>query len=167
VDCRNCHSTQSSLQFACAQCQQRLYANMEEDELAKIAAMVERMEALLDGWVSPQGTSGSPYEPMDKAWATYRSLKSHHYLPGMPAYLDRTLEILLPVKLHLMKRTVRANWIFLGVMLLFPLVTAITGMGATVTGLLALPAVAWTFVVVKALKDLKRTQQRITQPTAS
>ena len=122
------------------------------------------METVLADLESPKKQDkGSPYEPMDKAWAIYRKLRSYSYLPGMPEYLDRVLEVLLPIKLQLMKRTVKANWIFLAMLSVFPLVTLIFRMNGIVIGLLALPAIVWFLVTMKAANDLKRTQQRLTQ----
>ena len=136
---------------------------MESDELKDITGKVAEMEDLLVALESPKTGKGNPYEPMDRAWAIYRKLRSYSYLPGMPDYLDRILEVLLPIKLHLMKRTVKANWIFLAMLLVFPLVTLIFRMNGIVIGLLVLPALIWFLVTMKAANDLKRTKERLGQ----
>lgn len=167
VHCANCHATQDSLRFACSQCNHRLYANMEADEMKAICDQVEAMEQSLDGIEGTTKQKAKPYEGMDQAWVTYRALRQFHYLPGMTAYLDRILEVLLPIKLRLMQRTVKANWIFMGVMVTFPLVTLIFGLHPMVTGLLALPAVVWLLVTFKAIGDLRKTKAKLDQITTS
>jgi hypothetical protein len=163
VDCANCHATQDSLQFSCSQCRKPLYANMEEGEMKTIAEQVASMEAALADIEAPKQDKGNPYAPVDQAWASYKALKGYTYLPGMTPYLDRVLEVLLPIKLRLLQRTMKANWIFLAVLLAFPLVTALFGMHFSITGLLLLPAVAWTWIALKATQDMRRTRARITQ----
>jgi hypothetical protein len=163
VDCANCHATQDSLQFACNQCRKPLYANMEADEMSAIAEHVASMELALTQIESPIQDKSKPYAAVDEAWATYKGLGKYAYLPGMKAYLDRVLEVLLPIKLRLLQRTAKANWIFLAVLLAFPMVTALFRMPFSISGLLLLPAVAWTWIAFKASQDVKRTRLRIAQ----
>jgi hypothetical protein len=96
VDCASCHATQDSLRYACAQCKQRLYTNVEQDELEGVVANVAEMEAILSELEKPSPQKGNPYDPVDKAWTVYRGLRRFQFLPGMPAYLDGVLEALLP-----------------------------------------------------------------------
>lgn len=166
VDCGHCHATQNSLLFACGHCKQRLYTNMEADELGAIGSKVDGMEMLLEAVEHPASRKGSPYQPLDQAWETYRALRTHAYLPGMTAYLDSVLAVLLPIKLRLLQRTVKANWVFFGVLVAFPLVAGVFGMGLMMVGLLALPAVAWMWVAFKAVGDLKKAKSRLAQITA-
>jgi hypothetical protein len=165
VHCPNCHASQDSLSFACVQCGKRLYSNMEADELQGVTDKVKVMEGLLDQMENPG--KGNPYAPMDKAWETYRGLRSFTYLPGMPYYLDRVMEVLLPLKMRLLQRTVKANWVFLVVLGAFPLVTLAFGMHAMVTGFLALPALAWLLVTLRAARDLQKTKARLAQISPS
>lgn len=167
VDCMNCHSTQDSLRYACAQCRQKLYTNMDQEELDGIVEKVNEMEGILTEIEQPGPRKGNPYTPVDKAWAVYRALRGFHYLPGMPAYLDQVLEMLLPFKLSLLRRTVKANWMFLGILAAFPIVSLLMGVHLMVIGLLAMPALVWLIVALKAANDLKKTKIRLAQFTAS
>ena len=166
VDCGSCHATQDSLRFACAQCKQRLYTNVDEAELDLVVANVAQMEAILVELEQPGPRKGNPYEPVDKAWEFYRALRKFHFLPGMPAYLDNVLEALLPFKLKLLQRTVKANWMFLIVLVEFPIVAALFKMPLMIVGLLALPAVVWLMVALKAGNDLKKTKLKMDQISA-
>lgn len=163
VGCGTCHATQDALRYACVQCGSRLYANMEEAEMQDIAQKVGAMEAALTMIEAPTPAKGNPYNPIDKAWECYQALKGYTYLPGMIAYLDRVLEVLLPIKVRLMERTLKANWMFLGVMGLFPLVTLLFRMHWTIAVLLLFPAIMWLLVTLKAKRDLERTRDRLTK----
>jgi hypothetical protein len=167
VDCVNCHATQDSLRLHCGQCHKPLYTNIDASEMEVVTGKVAAMEEALDRLGAPVPEKGSPYDPADRAWATYKSLRTYHYLPGMADYLNLVLEVLLPLKVHLLMRTVRANWIFLAVMLAFPLVTALFRMHFSITVLLLLPAAVWALVALKATKDLNRTRERLAQITKS
>jgi hypothetical protein len=165
VDCINCHSTQDALHYTCSQCRNRLYTNMEEAEMQSISAKVDAMEQTLIDLDLPPAKKGNPFEPVDKAWLAYKELRTYAYIPGMTAYLDRVLEALLPIKIALLQRNMKANWMFLALLVGFPLVTLAFGMNWTVTVLLLLPAAVWLFVTYKAVKDLKRTRDRLAQIT--
>ncbi|MFN8397417.1 MAG: hypothetical protein U0176_22530 [Bacteroidia bacterium] len=168
VHCANCHATVDSLLYTCPQCRNRLYTNMEEGELQlieeKVAEMEEHLVALEGPPPSKQKPGESnPYQPLDQAWAVYRSLRTHSYLPGMTAYLDRVLEALLPFKLRLQERTLRANWVFLIILVAFPVLTLAIGMKPMIVGLLALPAIVWAIVTFRAARDLRLTKARLAQ----
>jgi hypothetical protein len=167
VDCGSCHATQDSLRYACAQCKQRLYTNVEQDELEGVVANVAEMEAILSELEKPSPQKGNPYDPVDKAWSVYRGLRRFQFLPGMPAYLDGVLEALLPFKVKLLQRTVKANWMFLVVLVIFPIVAALFGLPMMIVGLLALPPFGWLWVALKAGNDLKKTKAKLTQILAS
>ena len=128
-----------------------------------IAEQVAAMELALAEIDAPLQDKGNPYAPVDRAWASYKDLKGLTYIPGMIQYLDRVLEVLLPIKLRLLQRTVKANWIFLTVLLAFPLVTLLFGMHFSITTMLFLPAIAWTWITYKARQDMQRTRARIAQ----
>jgi hypothetical protein len=163
VDCVNCHSTQDALRFACSACQQRLYTNMEEAELQAVGAQVAAMEQALAQVEAPQPAKGSPYAPIDSAWAAYKALRGYTYIPGMVHYLDRVLEVLLPIKVRLLERTLKANWVFLVVLVAFPLVTLVFRMHWTMPIMLLLPAIVWLLVTLKARSELVRTRKRLAQ----
>lgn len=168
VHCANCHATVDSLLYACTQCRKPLYTNMEEGELKLIAEKVAEMEEHLTALEGPPPSKqkpgeSNPYQPLDQAWAVYRSLRTHSYLPGMTAYLDRILEALLPFKLSLQQRTFRANLIFLVILVAFPALTLAIGMKPVVVGLLALPAIVWAIVTFRAYRDLRLTRDRLSQ----
>lgn len=167
VDCINCHSTQDSLLFSCTQCKQRLYTNMEAEELSLIAQQVDEMEGILAEIENPKDKKGNPYQPVDRAWAAYRTLRASAFMPGMPAYLDRVLEVLLPTKVRLLQRTLKANWIFLGILSVFPIVTLLFRFHAAIVATLAVPALVWLVVTLKAANDLKRTKARLEQASSA
>lgn len=169
VACVNCHTTQDSLRHACTACAKPLYSNMTAEEMAEVLAKVDQMEAFMAAFEGKAAVAegdkkkSNPYTPMDKAWEGYRALRGYTYIPGMVPYLDSILLQLLRLKVPLMERTVKANSIFLVVMLAFPLVTLIFGLHWTVSVLLLLPAVMWLFITLKARKDLQRTRDRLHQ----
>ncbi len=163
VDCVNCHCTQDSLRIACNQCHRALYSNMEEQEMQLITEKVEAMETALTLIEAPAADKATPYQPIDNAWDAYKALKGYTFLPGMTAYLDRVLEVLLPIKVRLMERTLKANWAFLFVLAAFPIITLLFKLHWSISILLLLPAAVWLLVTLKAAKDLQRTRDRMTQ----
>jgi hypothetical protein len=167
VACANCNATQDALRYACNQCNQRLYSNMEEQEMVDIAAKVASMEEALTYLEAPAAHKGNPYDPVDKAWAAYKVLRPYTYIPGMSSYLDRMLEVLLPIKIRLIQRTLKANWLFWILLVAFPLVTIVAGMNWMVTAMLFLPALVWLFLTLKVRKDLLATRARLAQITSA
>jgi len=136
---------------------------MEEQEMLLIAEKVDAMEAALALIEAPVADKANPYQPIDNAWAAYKALKGYTFLPGMVAYLDRVLEVLLPIKVRLMERTLKANWAFMFVLTAFPVITLLFKLHWSIGILLLLPALVWLLVTLKAAKDLQRTRDRMAQ----
>jgi hypothetical protein len=168
VACGNCNSTQDSVVYACTNCGKRMYSNVEETEIADIVAHVEEQEALLTAMETPLSKKdakdpkkNNPYAGMDRAFVVYRALRKYSYMPGMKDYLDRVLEVLIPLRITVLERTVKANKVFALVLVAFPIVALILGMHWMVAVFLFLPAVAWVFITIKATKDLQKARDHL------
>lgn len=163
VNCLNCNATQDALHFACAQCNKPLYANMGEDEIASVIQEIDGLEAALAEIEKPAEKYANPYVHMDKAFKHYQVLRGFAYLPEMPNYLDRVLEILIPLRIRVLRKTANANLVLTAVLLLFPLVTFVAGLHWTLGAILVLPAIVWIFVTLRAFNDLKRAQLHLSK----
>lgn len=159
IACANCHATQDSLHYACKQCDKPLYSNMAQDEMKIVHAEVEHLEECLKEIEKPAEKHANPYIPMDKAFKHYQAIRPFAYLPEMPNYLDRVLEVLIPLKITVLRKTVRANLIFAVVLILFPLISFIAGMHWMLGVTLMLPVIVWVFVTLRAINDLRRAEK--------
>ena len=161
MSCVNCHATQDSLNFECRQCKKPLYSNMAHDEMAIVQKEVAHLEECLLQIEQPQEKHANPYPSMDKAFKHYQAIRPFAYLPEMPNYLDRVLEVLIPLRINILKKTLRANLIFSIVLFLFPILAFIFQVHWWLVAILLMPAIVWLFVSLKARSDLQRAEQHL------
>ena len=134
---------------------------MAADEMEIVHSEVEELEECLIEIEQPADKHANPYIPMDKAFKHYQAIRPFAYLPEMPNYLDRVLEVLIPLRITVLRKTVRANLLFAVVLFLFPIGSFALGMHWILGGTLLLPAIVWVFVTFKAMNDLKRAEKHL------
>ena len=161
ISCVNCHATQDSLRYVCTQCEKPLYTNMASDEIEIVHSEVELLEECLHEIEQPAEKHANPYVPMDKAFKHYQAIRPFAYLPEMPGYLDRVLEVLIPLRIGVLRKTVRANLLLAIILFLFPIGSFALRMHWVLGVILLIPAMVWVFVTVRAMNDLKRAERHL------
>lgn len=154
MHCSACKTQQSSLREQCTKCGERLHADLEPEEVKETVEKVEAMENAMKSVADPD--KGNPYGPVDEAYKRLKSLKRHEGFPGMGNFLEEVRGRLLPFKVAILKRTFKANVVFLLVLAFFPILPLALGWPIMVTALLFLPVVAWGGITFKAWRDYKR-----------
>ena len=154
MHCSACNTQQSSLREQCSHCGAQLHADLEPEEVQETIEKVEAMEAAMKRVANPD--KGNPYGPVDEGFKRLKSLQRHAGFPGMQNFLDDVRSRLLPFKVAILKRTFKANVVFLVILALFPVLPLALGWAPMVVGLLTLPVLAWGGITFKAWRDYKR-----------
>lgn len=161
VDCLKCGSTQDALRLHCAACGNLVYANLSEDELLEVNADVDALEALLSEIEAPKEKHANPYVPMDKAFQHYKRLRKFEFIPAMSKYLEKVLEVLIPLRIKVLEKTMKANLLFAIFLFSLPAICILFKVKLFVVLLMLMPAIAWLFVTLKAKKDLDKARLRL------
>lgn len=157
VQCGNCGNTQDSLRVQCSSCKADLHPDVSSQDLARIKGDVEALEEAL---VAAENPGANPYGPVDTAYQQLKALDLHPDYPGLQAYLAAVRQKLLPFKIALLQRTLKANLVFLVVLTMFPIVPLLVGWPPLLSGLMTLPVLVWGGISVKAYLDLQKAQRQ-------
>jgi hypothetical protein len=167
VDCLKCGSTQDALRSHCGACGNLIYANLSEEELGEVNASVDALEELLGQIEAPKEKHANPYIPMDKAFQHYKTLRKFEYIPAMSRYLEKVLEVLIPLRIKVLEKTTKANLLFAIFLFSLPAICILFKVKLFVVVFMLLPAVAWLFVTYKAKRDLDKARQRLLKAQGS
>ena len=154
MHCGACNTQQSALREECTKCGEGLHADLESEEVEYVVEKVGGMEKAMQAVANPD--KGNPYGPVDDAYRRLKGLARFESFPGMKNFLEDVRSRLLPYKIAILKRTFKANIVFLIVLALFPLVPLLVGWPLLVSGLLFLPVLAWGGITFKAWRDYQR-----------
>jgi hypothetical protein len=128
---------------------------MTEEELIPVRDAIDSLELVLNRIEQGQSPRQDPYSDHDLALKQIRDLKRHQFIPGMSAYLAACKKVLLPFRIGLMEKTLRANLVFCLVLLGFAAAPMLLKWPSSVTFLMCLPAAVWIFVTLKAYAGLR------------
>lgn len=157
--CLNCHQVEDSLQIKCSKCDNAFFTDESLDLLDELKTDVDALEILLASLEDPKVKHQNPYTPVDESFKLIRKLRSNSQIPGMSDYLVAARAVLLPYKVGVLRKTLRANTLVLIMLCLFPLVPLFLGWAPMVPLLLALPVLVWSYLLWRTRNDLLKAEQ--------
>jgi RNA polymerase subunit RPABC4/transcription elongation factor Spt4 len=157
--CLKCHQVEDSLQVNCSNCGNAFFTEDSMDLLNDLQSDVSELEILLASLEDPDVKHQNPYTPVDNSFRLIRKLRSNQQIPGMSDYLVAAREVLLPYKVGVLRKTLRANSLVLVMLCLFPIVPLFLGWALMVPLLLALPPLVWAYLLWRTRNDLLKAEQ--------
>ncbi|MEM7040989.1 MAG: hypothetical protein AAF570_28755, partial [Bacteroidota bacterium] len=110
---------------------------------------------------------GNPYTRVDRCFKLIKILRAFDHIPGMHEFLSKHREKLIPYKVNVLRSTVKANFVFMGLLLVFPLVPLLVGWPPIIPLLMLLPTTVWGIVTFKARRDLIKAEAELAKINAN
>jgi|GEM_PF-3051658 len=159
MNCPNCGASQDSSRVQCGSCNHDLHPDLDSETIAKVGGEVAAWEEAFKLVQDPG--KANPYQPIDRAVAIMRRLSHHRDFPGMGDFLKEAGRQLLPYEVQLMKRTLNANLVLLGILLMFATLPLMIGWPPIVAGLMLLPVVGWGTITFKAFRQYSSAKKKL------
>lgn len=159
MNCPQCGASQDSTRVQCGSCNKDLHPDLDSETLAKVGGDVAAWEEAFKMVQDPD--KATPYQPIDQAVAIMKRLSHHRGFPGMAPFLKEAGLQLLPYEVALMKRTLNANLVLLGILIMFATLPLMIGWPLIIVGLMLLPVVGWGTITFKAYRQYSSAKSKL------